>query len=335
MSIADAARTICQTARSDIEKARAIFAWIGYNITYDHDSLNTLDEDEQMEIGIFNGDKTFERRTGVCAGYSALFKKMADAVGLQDAKYHCGYSKQITSKYNDALGGYHAWNSVKIGGRTVLIDSTWGAAYSQNGSGVPVLVDSWFDCDPELFVLSHYPLKTAGNLETLIKIDSSYTPVLEDQYISKPISTELFQTTPRLDPAFAKMGAKGTNAIDFLKNHCKAWVPLSYSNCLNIPAKDGLKINRMELTNELVVGQTVKFNFEIPQGAAVRAYFNGSQVMEFESLKDGELTFQEPGNFVLKYKTPDGWIWPIFTYDVVSSRAAPQEQSMRAAFSNY
>lgn len=333
MSIADAAKKICQTARSDIEKARAIFAWIGYNITYDSDSLNIASSEEQHEIGIYNGEKTFERRMGVCAGYSALFKLMAEALGLQDVKYISGYSKQSSTRYNDELGGLHAWNSVKCGNKTVLLDSTWGAAYSQNGSGAPVLKETWFDCDPELFVLSHFPLKNGapapnGDIGTA----KPFTPVPEDQYLSKPINTEIFQVTPYVTPIFAKAGV--SNNMNFLKNHPKAWTVKTYTN-FDSDLKTGLRLNRFEFSNELVVGQKVKFNFEIPQGKMLYAKFNGTQRIDFENSKDIEVCFEEPGQVVFYYGIPGQTCYGIISYDVVAARSAPHEQAMKNAFANY
>lgn len=338
-SIEDAARLICKNAKSDIEKARAIYSWLGYNITYDHDSLK-LKPEEQFEIGIRRADETYERRTGVCAGYAALFKKMADAVGLQEAKQIGGFSKGYSFKYGDEPGGFHAWNSVKVGNRTILLDATWGAAWSQNGANVPLLDDSWFDCDPEIFVLSHYPLEryvySNGEVATAQNSDGSFTSILEDQGIAKPLSQEMYKVSPRLLPAIARMSVKGTETLDFLKGHSKAWCPFNgYSNLLDKAAKSGLKINRLELSDEIVVGKTVKFNFDIPQGGEIRVYFKGAKIADCENQKDIELCLEEAGKLEFYYVEPSRSGYNLLKYDVVSSRSAPQAQAMTAAFSSY
>lgn len=336
--IEDAARQICQTARSDIEKARAIFSWLGYNINYDHDALK-LSDDEQFTLGIRRADETYERRAGVCAGYAALFKKMADAVGLQEAKQLGGYSKGTSFKYGDEPGGFHAWNSVKVGNRTILLDATWGAANAQSGADAPVLKDSWFDCDPEIFALSHFPLERYvfpnGEVATAQNQDGSYTPVPEAQGLSKPISAEMYKVSPRLLPAIATMGIKGGATFDFIKGHSKSWCPFSvYANALNWFTNTGFKINRLELSNELVVGQKVKFNFDVPQGVKACLYFKGCKEGEFENQKDAEFTFEEPGRVEIVCSA-NGKSYSILNYDVVASRSAPQEQALKAAFSTY
>lgn len=332
MSIEDAAKRICQTAKSDIEKARAIYAWLGYNITYDHDSLN-LSEAEQVEIGIRRAEETYERRKGVCAGYAALFARMAAAVGLQ-AEELGGASKNQNSKYTDEIGRWHSWNSVKIGNRTVFLDATWGASYSQNGADIPVLSDTWFDCDPELFVLTHLPYQTrvSSNNEVLIQKPEILVP--EKQGISKPITPEIFRATPGgIQPILATAGASGTKTLEFFKQHPKAWGLYTYTNT-GTAFKEGLRLNRFELTSELVVGQKVKFNFEVPQGTEIVAYFNGSEIATCESQKDAEFSFEETGTLKFYYfKGQTGQA--ILKYDVVASRQTPHEQAMKTAFANY
>ena len=56
----------------EIEKAWLIFAWIAMNISYDYEGLKDLNNVN------CNPENVFEKKIGICSGYSQLFKKMAD-----------------------------------------------------------------------------------------------------------------------------------------------------------------------------------------------------------------------------------------------------------------
>ena len=342
MSIEDAAKEICQTARTEKEKARAIYAWLGYNVTYDHDSLN-LKETEQLEIGIRDADKTYARRTGVCAGYAKLFCKMAAAVGL-NAEYYGGYSLGSSYQYgDDTTDGLHSWNGVKIGNDVMLIDATWGACYSQFGGSVPVLGECWFDCDKELFAFTHFPLQTnaEGNISGLSP--SQYVQAPANQGLSKPITEAMFKASPSIRPTVANAGVKGSDVVMFMKSHPKSWSVQMFSNFDGL-VKEGLRINKFELSKEIVVGETAKFNFTAPSGKEVFLYFNGELVDFLENQKDFELKLSEPG--VLQVlcgpvtRSANGIRYSGSTfmqYNVVSTRTAAtaRENAITAAFKNY
>ncbi len=75
-----------------IEKARAIYDWICFNIAYD------------TSYNVSNGRKTFTAKKAVCQGYAELFNIMAHAVNLN--------SKMITGIGKNIISGGHAWNVV-------------------------------------------------------------------------------------------------------------------------------------------------------------------------------------------------------------------------------
>ena len=79
------AKKICQNARSDIEKARAIYYWLATNFTYDYDFT---------EPDAYMADSTWSRRTGVCQGYSERCIKLARCVGW-NAEY-CKEAEKMT-----------------------------------------------------------------------------------------------------------------------------------------------------------------------------------------------------------------------------------------------
>ncbi|WP_299825991.1 transglutaminase domain-containing protein [uncultured Pontibacter sp.] len=113
----------------DFEKARAIYSWIVYNITYDY-----------TYSYYFAGD-TFKNNSGVCSGFSYLFQEMCYYAGLSAVR--------ITGRaYNGSGVGRHAWNSVELYGYDFFIESTWASCVKEK-------VDDYFLVDPQVFSKTH------------------------------------------------------------------------------------------------------------------------------------------------------------------------------------
>jgi hypothetical protein len=334
MSIEEAARKICQNTRKDREKARAIYTWLASNISYDWDSINNITESEQEEIGIHNADKTFARRTGVCDGYSTLYVKMANAVNLH-AEDLGGFYMTSSYSFGDDVTGEddgHAWNSVKIGNETILLDATFGASNSQSASSLPGVSDAWFDCDKELFAMTHFPLE----INSLGNLRKPYVDVPANQASSKPITRDMFKATPYMTPAFALTGIKGSDLLSFQKAHPNSWAMFQFSGFESV-LKDGLKINKFEFSDEIVTGQSAYFNFSFPAGKGVYIYFNEVEIASAQNGKDIELKFDEPGQLIFRYGPEVGTITGFIRYNVVSTKTNQnaRENAVRTAFASY
>jgi hypothetical protein len=105
-NIADQAYVLTKKYTYDFEKVRAIYSWITHNIIYDY------------SFKIYDGETTFRAGTGVCSGYSYLFKEMCRQAGIK--------SFRITGFTTYSNMG-HAWNTVLVQGQEFLLDPTWGA----------------------------------------------------------------------------------------------------------------------------------------------------------------------------------------------------------------
>ncbi len=96
----------------DFEKARAIYIWIVNNIIYDY------------TYRIYDGETTFKKGTGVCSGFSYLFKLMGEEAGLK--------INRITGMANNGQKtDHHAWNSIHFGEGTFLLDCTWASCVKE------------------------------------------------------------------------------------------------------------------------------------------------------------------------------------------------------------
>ncbi|MDQ7821240.1 MAG: transglutaminase domain-containing protein [Candidatus Eremiobacteraeota bacterium] len=148
------AKYLASGAGNEREKARAIFWWIAAHIDYDVAMYRS------RKFGDLSAEGVLRRRTAVCEGYAALFRKLAILSGLECAKV-TGYAKGAILEKKDESGSdtNHAWNAVKIDGKWRLVDATWGAGhvnaatwtYTRSFDGF------WFFTPPDAFVTTHLP----------------------------------------------------------------------------------------------------------------------------------------------------------------------------------
>jgi len=152
--------------RTEREKARAIFAWVSFNIRYDYKKYkdppsthyftgaNAKELEKNMreyrEKGIRS---TLKSKKGVCSDYSHLVQKMCEAAGLECTLIG-GQARTLRGR-----SGTHAWNAVKFDGRWHLLDATWGAGFidREDEKFVRRYSPAFFDTAPSLFILNHLP----------------------------------------------------------------------------------------------------------------------------------------------------------------------------------
>lgn len=150
-SIQAAAQTLGAITNDPYGRARAAYAWVAHNIAYDTESFFSGAQPITSADGVFRSGRS------VCQGYSELFASLCRALGLE-AQVISGYAKAYSYRPGDRFTQTdHAWNAVKIGGRWRLMDTTWGAGYVKGRSFVKEYTAAWFDMDPRIFVLNHFP----------------------------------------------------------------------------------------------------------------------------------------------------------------------------------
>ncbi len=227
MTPEEAAKKIIVPAKTEMEKARAIFTWIACNVVYDY----SFKKDSYTAAG------TWKNRTGTCQGYTLLYVQMAKSVGL-NAEYISGYAKNASDYKPGMELEKHGWGVVHINGKDVLFDVTWGAV--KNLDDLSTFKGDYFDCDPWLFAFSHWT-DEKGKL-----------------FIEDTLTKDRFIALPNVDIRFTRAGIDGKELYDFFKVNPNAWVPEVYNTLFEISA---LKINKMPFTNILLSSQTYTFNF--------------------------------------------------------------------------
>lgn len=106
------ANTITRGKNTQVEKSRAIYAWISKNVSYDIDELN------KNGAKFYTAEDALRLRKVMCTGYANLNAALHRAVGIETVVV-----------YGQAGGGLHAWNEVRIGNKWYFQDTTWGAGY--------------------------------------------------------------------------------------------------------------------------------------------------------------------------------------------------------------
>ncbi|KAI6194244.1 Lim and transglutaminase domain protein [Aphelenchoides besseyi] len=197
----DLVRTLISGARSDVEKARAIYRWITVK------NLNVMVFDNDLEndspMGLLRGIKYGTE------SYHVLFKRLCSYAGL-----HCvvikGYSKsagyQPGMKFLDTKFR-NTWNAVYVDGNWRFVQCNWGARHLVNAKDGPrqsspqqqennlrySYDDHYFLTPSEEFIYEFFPNEPAWQL------------------LERPISLEQFERLPFVRSLFFRYGLRFTN----------------------------------------------------------------------------------------------------------------------------
>lgn len=158
-SVEDLVGKILQDSLTEREKARSIYVWLAYHISYDKKAYT----DGKRRINSNNRDLLL-RRKAVCFGYSTLFKEMCEIVGIR-AEVISGYSRGTRTSTINKSQPDHAWNAVKLDGDWYLLDVTWGSGVIQAQSAyLKASGPEYFLSPPEVFIIHHLPIQPMWQL---------------------------------------------------------------------------------------------------------------------------------------------------------------------------
>jgi len=170
------ADTLTTAFKTDSEKVRAIYYWIGHNIAYDCHAFHLAQSNfNYNELYDERDARTLSKRKGVCEDYAALFYSMCKEVGVTCVVI-TGYGAYdvkaaISMNSDGVLNLTHAWDAVKINGTWRLVDPTWSSGYCDENvtKFTKAFTYSWFMVSPKDFLVSHLPDDSEWQL-----IDTSY-----------------------------------------------------------------------------------------------------------------------------------------------------------------
>ena len=170
-SIPTLAQYLAEKTDTDVEKLRAVYAWITLHIRYEDNYPTANFWATPAYIEEQSAPNVLRQRSAVCQGYANLFCALAAALDLP--------CEIVTGIVKDSDGSIprlgHAWVVAKADGNWRLFDPTWGVPAP--GSNAYTVNERYFMTPPERFILNHLPDDPAWQL------------------LEKPVDERLFRTS--------------------------------------------------------------------------------------------------------------------------------------------
>ncbi|HHJ09437.1 MAG TPA: hypothetical protein ENK25_00910 [Bacteroidetes bacterium] len=199
----DLAKQINHDFSTQAEKARAIYDWIAYNISYDTKkyfsqdmyttpyyvhSLIKIEKSYFIEAPyrIYMAEEAMYTKKTLCEGYASLYKRLADLTGLECVIIP-GYAKMLPEDIGRKPASVnHTWNAVKTDGQWQLLDVTWGAGKLDYDKNIFIrdFSDAYFFVPPERFFLQHCPKSLKWSFTDKTMEDFIALPFFYREYIS-------------------------------------------------------------------------------------------------------------------------------------------------------
>jgi transglutaminase/protease-like cytokinesis protein 3 len=202
-SIEELADLLSQSANTEMEKARIIYAWVAQHITYDVPSF--LDAVNNGNYPDVNAQKVLSDRTTICSGYSNLYFALAEAMNLKSVIV-AGYAKGATADQEEFQDINHAWNAVNFDSNWYLLDATWGAGSVTDEQFKPNYKPYYFATSPSQFINSHFPVDNGWQLlaQTYTRLQFDNLPDIASRFYELGLQLDGYdnykiQTQDRVD----------------------------------------------------------------------------------------------------------------------------------------
>lgn len=202
------------------ELALFFYHWIGANITYDYELSSRLKDNSISNKEFWNNQDelvVYESKKAVCAGYAKLYKWFLDWVEIETVVIS-GHIRDTRNHYielekDDNFS--HAWNAIKIEGKWMLVDTTWG------NSNDPSQSEYYFNINPKWLIITHFPKNKKWQL---LEKQLTLEEFNKSKYV-KPIWFYLgFEEIPKL------MADKNYYYFTYKKPNINCSVNLQYSS---------------------------------------------------------------------------------------------------------
>jgi hypothetical protein len=293
-SIEDIAFYINRSARTDLEKARAVYVWMTDNVSYDDESFNSGD------FGDNSAENVLRTRLAVCAGFANLFTEIAIKTGIE-AVTVSGYAKGYGYTEGDSFDeSNHAWNAVKIDGVWKIYDATWGQGSGSEDSrgrlrSTKKFDEQWFNVDPKHSIFTHL------------------SEVPYQNFLPQTISLAEFERLPQFQPIVFQYGLFSADELLTQVKTKKAFkLPEIHSVALPFQIISAPKIRTLKLkeriTIELKSNEDLHFYLVDELGDWIPfEKKETSYVLNFTPYNSGEI--------IINVETSEGY-YPILGYEV-------------------
>ena len=169
-------------------KVKLIHDWICLNISYDTAMLASGQVVGQDIASVWKS------RTAVCSGYARLFQTMAEMAGLP-CDVVSGYAKNQGGRRGLEQENSHAWNIVKVGSASYIVDATFDAGHVENGRFIPRYSTDDLFVAPGASIFTRFPKEE------------------RHQLLPKPVSAAGFLASPDMEGAYFALGLRAPGGL--------------------------------------------------------------------------------------------------------------------------
>ena len=169
-------------------KAKLVHDWICLNISYDTAML------AGGQVVGQDAASVWKSRAAVCSGYARLFEAMVEAAGLS-CEVVSGFAKNQGGRRGLDQENSHAWNIVKIGNASYIVDATFDAGYVENGRFIQRYSTDDLFVAPGASIFTRFPKEEAHQL------------------LAKPASAAGFLASPDIESAYFALGLRAPGGL--------------------------------------------------------------------------------------------------------------------------
>ncbi len=186
--------------KTDEDRVAAIYYWMAKNINFDTKSHFSdkkkatysfrykTQEEKEKKIEKVNreiAEDVFESRKAVAKEYTFLFKKLCSNAGIECVSIGGTSKLELRDIGRKAGRTNHYWNAVKIRGKWLLVDVTWGAGelYEKNEFYIKTYSEAYYLIEPAYFYLNHYPKDLKWLFSDRTKKDFGALPLFYKSYL--------------------------------------------------------------------------------------------------------------------------------------------------------
>jgi transglutaminase/protease-like cytokinesis protein 3 len=271
MNMGTISNIITKNFPDNIYKARAIFDWIAYNISFDAKASRNGDN------SIDFSDNILKSRKATSFGYAALYQDMCSAANIRCLTVD-GYIKKSTDDINEKPDEFnHSWDVVQLGTSPsdwYYVDPTWGSGYTDKAEKIFTrsFNDAYFFADKYIFNQQHFPDNTSWQLGGTIKNVNEFfaLPVVKSPAYEFGLTS--------FTPATGHIKIKAGKTVDF---------NIGVNNGPNITVVSLLmgddKRRKSKQVNYSLNGGSISFSYKFDEEDSypVTIVINGKEVLDY------------------------------------------------------